>query len=282
MFAKIYLEITNVCNLACSFCAGTTRKKHFITREEFEFLAARLRPYTDFLYFHLMGEPTAHPLIGDFLAIAHAHGFRVILTTNGTLLPKVLDTLLNAPALFKVSLSLHAFEANTGMDFESYLHGCFDFADRASQKGIISVFRLWNDGGQNSRNAEILQALRARFPGEWVSNTKGIRIRKKLFIENGEAFVWPPMAAPCEKIACYALKDHIGVLCDGSVVPCCLDSDGSLVLGNLFEAPLDEILSSSKATGFRKSLDRNEPPTDFCRKCGFAQTKFHADRKNKE
>ena len=107
-------------------------------------------------------------------------------------------------------------------------------------------------------------------------------IRKKLFIENGEAFVWPPMAAPCEKIACYALKDHIGVLCDGSVVPCCLDSDGSLVLGNLFEAPLDEILSSSKATGFRKSLDRNEPPTDFCRKCGFAQTKFHADRKNKE
>ena len=66
MFAKIYLEITNVCNLACSFCAGTTRKKHFMTREEFEFLVARLRPYTDFLYFHLMGEPTAHPLIGDF------------------------------------------------------------------------------------------------------------------------------------------------------------------------------------------------------------------------
>ena len=96
MFAKIYLEITNVCNLACSFCAGTTRKKHFMTREEFAFLADRLRPYTDFLYFHLMGEPTAHPLIGDFLATAHARGFRVILTTNGTLLPKVADTLLAA------------------------------------------------------------------------------------------------------------------------------------------------------------------------------------------
>lgn len=275
MFAKIYLEITNVCNLACSFCAGTTRKKHFMTREEFAFLADRLRPYTDFLYFHLMGEPTAHPLIGDFLATAHARGFRVILTTNGTLLPKVADTLLAAPALFKTSLSLHAFEANSGIDFEPYLQGCFDFADRASQKGIISVFRLWNDDGKNTKNGEILTALKARFPGEWTPNTKGIRIRKKLFIENGDAFIWPPMAAPCERIACYALKDHIGVLCDGSVVPCCLDSDGSLVLGNLFETPLDEILSSVKTLEFRKSLDKNEPPTEFCRKCGFAQTKFH-------
>lgn len=275
MFAKIYLEITNVCNLACSFCAGTTRKKHFMTREEFAFLADRLRPYTDFLYFHLMGEPTAHPLIGDFLATAHARGFRVILTTNGTLLPKVADTLLAAPALFKTSLSLHAFEANSGIDFEPYLQGCFDFADRASQKGIISVFRLWNDGGKNTKNGEILAALKARFPGEWTPNTKGIRIRKKLFIENGDAFIWPPMAAPCERIACYALKDHIGVLCDGSVVPCCLDSDGSLVLGNLFETPLDEILSSVKTLDFRKSLDKNVPPTEFCRKCGFAQTKFH-------
>lgn len=275
MFAKIYLEITNVCNLACSFCAGTTRKKHFMTREEFAFLVSRLRPYTDFLYFHLMGEPTAHPLIGDFLATAHARGFRVILTTNGTLLPKVADTLLAAPALFKTSLSLHAFEANSGIDFEPYLQGCFDFADRASQNGIISVFRLWNDGGKNTKNGEILAALKARFPGEWTPNTKGIRIRKKLFIENGDAFIWPPMAAPCERIACYALKDHIGVLCDGSVVPCCLDSDGSLVLGNLFETPLDEILSSVKTLDFRKSLDKNEPPTEFCRKCGFAQTKFH-------
>lgn len=275
MFAKIYLEITNVCNLACSFCAGTTRKKHFMTREEFAFLVSRLRPYTDFLYFHLMGEPTAHPLIGDFLATAHARGFRVILTTNGTLLPKVADTLLAAPALFKTSLSLHAFEANSGIDFEPYLQGCFDFADRASQNGIISVFRLWNDGGKNTKNGETLAALKARFPGEWTPNTKGIRIRKKLFIENGDAFIWPPMAAPCERIACYALKDHIGVLCDGSVVPCCLDSDGSLVLGNLFETPLDEILSSVKTLDFRKSLDKNEPPTEFCRKCGFAQTKFH-------
>ena len=246
-----------------------------MTREEFAFLADRLRPYTDFLYFHLMGEPTAHPLIGDFLATAHARGFRVILTTNGTLLPKVADTLLAAPALFKVSLSLHAFEANSGIDFEPYLQGCFDFADRASQKGIISVFRLWNDGGKNTRNGEILTALKARFPGEWMPNTKGIRIRKKLFIESGETFVWPPHAKACEKIACYALKDHIGVLSDGSVVPCCLDSDGSLVLGNLFETPLDEILSSVKTLDFRKSLDKNEPPTEFCRKCGFAQTKFH-------
>ena len=275
MFAKIYLEITNVCNLSCSFCAGTTRKKHFLSFEEFSFLAARLRAHTDFLYFHLMGEPTVHPQLGAFLEHAQALGFRVVLTTNGTLLPNVFELLLHSPALFKVSISLHAFEANNGLDFDSYLKGCFDFADKASAQGIISVFRLWNDGGKNARNGEILRALHARFPDKWTPNTKGFRLRKKLFTENGEAFLWPPHAPCCQSLSCYGLKDHIGVLCDGTVVPCCLDSDGTLALGNLFEAPLEEILSSPKAVYFRKSLDANTPPNDFCAHCGFAQTKFH-------
>ena len=279
MFAKVYLEITNVCNLSCSFCAGTSRTKHFLTREEFLFLASQLRPYTEFLYFHLMGEPTAHPLLADFLDIAQSYGFRVILTTNGTRLPLVANTLLNAPSLFKVSLSLHAFEANRALDFDSYLNGRFDFADRASEKGIITVFRLWNDGGKNSQNDEILTSLKARFSGEWIPNTKGIRIRKKLFIENGDAFLWPPQAEPCEKVRCYALKDHIGVLCDGTVVPCCLDSDGTLSLGNLFETPLDEILASPATHALRTSFDCGIAPNAFCSRCGFAQKKFHADRR---
>lgn len=275
MFAKVYLEITNVCNLSCSFCAGNAREKRFLSADEFRFLAERLRPHTAFLYFHLMGEPLLHPLAGDFLEIARKLGFRVILTTNGTLIQKNADTLLDAPALFKVSLSLHAFEANGGADLNAYLADCADFADKASERGIITVFRLWNDGGENMCNAEILSFLRRRFDGEWAPNTRGTRIRKKLFIETGEKFDWPLHAkSSCEHVTCYGLKDHVGVLCDGTVVPCCLDYDGRLALGNLFDAPLKDILSSEKAVHFRKMLDEGRAPSELCRRCGFAQKKF--------
>lgn len=275
MFAKVYLEITNVCNLACSFCVGTSRQKHFLTVEEFDTLCAKIRPHTKFLYFHVMGEPLLHPKIGVFLEHAHTAGFRVILTTNGTLLAEKSDILLSAPTLFKVSISLHSFEANSGIQLNEYLTDCFDFADKASQQGIISVFRLWNEGGANAYNPTILRALRERFDGEWVKNTRGIRIRPKLFIEDGERFEWPLHAEKaCERITCYGMKDHIAVLCDGSVVPCCMDYDGRLALGNLHNATLTEILSSDRARAFRASLDEGLAPSNECKLCGFAQKRF--------
>ena len=124
MFAKLYLEITNACNLRCSFCPGTRRPRRYLSEEEFTFLARRLRPFGDYLYFHLMGEPLVHPLLPRFLEIAGELGFRVILTTNGTLLPKWRDALLAAPALHKVNISLQAPEANCGaVPLEDYLLG---------------------------------------------------------------------------------------------------------------------------------------------------------------
>ena len=111
-FNKVYLEISNLCNLRCAFCPGTKRAPHRMTEEEFSALLPKIRPFSDYLYFHLMGEPLCHPLLARFLELAGQAGFKVILTTNGTLLPKMQDVLLNAPALHKVNISLHAFEAN--------------------------------------------------------------------------------------------------------------------------------------------------------------------------
>lgn len=275
MFAKVYLEITNVCNMNCSFCVGTKRKKHFLTAEEFAVLAYKIKPYTDFLYFHLMGEPTLHPLLGEFLDIAEKLGFKVIITTNGTLLDKSGEILLNGKSLFKVNISLHSFEANSNISEEDYFSTCFDFADKASNKGIITVFRLWNEGGENSLNDKIIGMMKHRFNGEWVENTKGIRIRKKLFIENGERFEWPLHSEiVSDKISCYGLKDHIGILCDGSVVPCCMDNDGNAILGNLYDNTLEEILNSEKTKYYRNMLENCKAPCEMCKTCGFAQNRF--------
>ena len=140
-FRKIYLEISNLCNLSCAFCPGTKRVKRRMTPEEFSHLAPKLRPYTDYLYFHLMGEPLCHPELPEFLKIAAQFGFRVILTTNGTLLARQQELLLSAPALHKVNISLHAFEANDlSVPFTQYLQDCFAFGQAAKGEKLV-VYR---------------------------------------------------------------------------------------------------------------------------------------------
>ena len=272
-FQKIYLEISNVCNLNCQFCPGTRRKKKTMSQDEFTSLASKLRPWTDFLYFHLMGEPLCHPLLSDLLDIAGELGFKVILTTNGSLLKKQQSALLSSPALHKVNISLHAFEANDlDVPFETYLQDCFLFGKAAEGKKLV-VFRLWNHGGAETRNHEILKMLEEFFPQPWVDERKGIRIGNRVYLEYGDKFDWPDLNADNygEQVFCYGLKDQIGVLCDGTVVPCCLDHEGELALGNLFESDLEDILKSKRAQSIYQGFQRRFAAEELCRTCGYAR-----------
>lgn len=272
-FRKIYLEISNVCNLRCSFCPGTRRKPHAMQREEFASLLPKLRPWTDYLYFHLMGEPLCHPELEIFLQLAGEAGFRVILTTNGTQLRSRQELLLRSPGLHKVNISLHAFEANDlSVPFESYLEDCCRFGVAAQGKILVS-YRLWNSGGQDGLNQQILDTLHRYFSGEWVQEPRGIRIGNRVYLEHGDKFDWPDLNAKeqSQNIACYGLRDQIGVLCDGTVVPCCLDHEGDIALGNLFEASLKDILDTPRARAIYQGFCNGTATEELCRKCGYAQ-----------
>lgn len=272
-FNKIYLEISNLCNLQCRFCPGTRRQSHAMTQEEFSRLLPQLRPWTDYLYFHLMGEPLCHPLLESFLAQAGAMGFRVILTTNGTLLQKQQPVLLQAPGLHKINISLHAFEANDlTMPFEQYLSQCFAFGKAAEGKKLV-VYRLWNQGGADAKNQQILSAMEEVFPKPWVTERKGTRIGERVFLEYGDKFDWPDLTAQDQgsQVFCYGLTDQLGVLCDGTVVPCCLDHEGDLALGNLFQQPMEEILASPRAQAIYQGFRRRQAAEDLCRRCGYAR-----------
>lgn len=272
-FRKIYLEISNLCNLKCNFCPGTKRPGRRLSVEEFSELLPKLRPYTDFLYFHLMGEPLCHPNLEEFLAIANVHGFKVILTTNGTLLAKQQEVLRNASALHKINISLHAFESNDlAIPFEQYLDDCFAFGKSMNGNKIV-VYRLWNQGGADELNDSILSRMKLFFPETWVKERQGIRIADRTYIEHGDKFDWPDLSAPegDSKVFCYGLRDQLGVLCDGTVVPCCLDHEGDLALGNLFETELEEILSSSRAQSIYNGFTKREAMETLCRRCGYAR-----------
>ena len=273
-FRKVYLEISNVCNLRCTFCPGTKRSPRVMEEGEFSLLLDKLRPWTDYLYFHLMGEPLCHPKLERYLELAGERGFKVILTTNGTLLPQWHERLIGAPALHKVNISLHAFEANDlSVPFEEYLDGCFRFG-AAGEK--LVVYRLWNGGGAEKRNEEILTAMRRYFPGPWKKASRGIGIAPRTYLEFGRKFDWPDLTAGDggDRVFCYGLRDQIGVLCDGTVVPCCLDHEGDIPLGNLFEQDMEQIVNAPRACGMLRGFDESRAAEELCRRCGFARTRF--------
>ena len=272
-FWKVYLEISNICNLSCRFCPGTRRPKKAMTEEELSVLLPKLRSYTDFLYFHLMGEPLLHPKLERFLEMAGNYGFKVILTTNGTLLQKQQEMLLRSPALHKINISLHAFEANDlTVPFAQYLADCFAFGKASNGKKLV-VYRLWNQGGENKQNEEILGTMHSFFPTEWVRERLGTRIAHRTYLEYGDKFDWPDLTAPegSQRIFCYGLRDQLGVLCDGTVVPCCLDHEGDLALGNLLNEDMETILNSPRAKAIYEGFSHREAAEELCRKCGYAR-----------
>ncbi len=272
MYSRVYVEITNICNMSCSFCHGHSRPSRRMSLEEFSHVLDQLEGQTKYIYYHLMGEPLVHPELPMFLKMAKARGFKSVITTNGTLLSKRGAEIIDA-GVHKVSISLHSFEGADQSAFEAYMTGVTDFADKASKRGIIVVFRLWNRGFDGGKNGEIFEYLQARLQGEWAENTRGIRIRDKLHLEWGDRFEWPDVAAPLigDEVFCYGLRDHFGILCDGTVVPCCMDSDGIINLGNVFNEDLSKILASPRAKAMVAGFECRKATEDLCRRCGYAQ-----------
>ncbi len=276
MFKRAYVEITNICNLRCAFCPGTKRPERFMPPEEFRILARRLRPHTGFLYLHVMGEPLLHPQLGELLEIGAAEGFRLCLTTNGTLLEQRHDLLLSAPALHKLSVSLHSMEGNNAGALGGYLDGVWESVQALSQAGIICALRLWNIGGQETRNGEILAFLGDRLgthPLDLPQLRRGSwKLGQRLYLEQAEKFDWPELEGP-ERTAgfCLGLRDQVAVLVDGTVTPCCLDHEGDIPLGNLLAEELEGILASPRARAVCDGFSQRRPSEELCRRCGFAE-----------
>ncbi len=271
-YSRVYVEITNICNRNCSFCPGTTREKRRMSLDEFKSIASSLVGVTDYIYFHVMGEPLTHPRLPDFIKYATSLGFKCAVTTNGTLVTERTDELISS-GVYKVNLSVHSFEGGEKEKYLNYIESLADFADKASNSGVLTVLRLWNKGFDGGLNDRTLEILKERLEGEWKWGTRGARIRHKLHLEYGDRFDWPDMEAENmgDCLFCYGLRDHFGILCDGSVIPCCLDREGNITLGNIHETPIRDILSSDRAEAILHGFDKRIAVEELCQKCGYAR-----------
>ena len=278
MLKRVYVEITNVCNLACSFCPGTRRPRRFMSVAEFTALAQKLKDHTEYLYLHVLGEPLLHPQLGDILAAAARGGFKVCLTTNGTLLPQNLPLLMATPNLHKLSVSLHSFEGNDrpGETLADYVVQTARCCQELSRQGVICALRLWNEGGLKEQNGTIEQLLSAELGVDVSALTPDGRGNRKiapcLYLESAQKFDWPDLSAPEGGVEfCLGLRQQAAVLCDGTVVPCCLDGEGQIPLGNLFDEELSGILASPRAKALVEGFSCRQPTEELCRRCGYAR-----------
>lgn len=282
-FKKVYIEITSVCNLACSFCPQTARTKNFMKPDVFETVLDQVKPHTDHIYLHVKGEPLLHPKIDALLDASHARGLKVNITTNGTLIHKAGPKILEKPALRQMNFSLHSFDGHIGSENrEGYIGSILSFAKAASARGVLISFRLWNlaqdnmTNAQRQRNRETLELLESEFNldfkiEEKVEPGKGIKIAPNIYLNQDYEFEWPSLSAPEDdgKGFCHALRSQAGVLVDGTVIPCCLDGEGVINLGNVFTSSFSEIVESERANQLFDGFSRREAVEELCRKCGY-------------
>lgn len=283
-FKKIYIEITNVCNLRCDFCPRTQRKPEFMNLDMFCKILDQIEGHTDHIYLHVKGEPLLHPELDHFLDICYEKGFKVNITTNGTLINEVKDKLLSKPALRQINFSLHSFDGNEGeQNKEEYINNILSLTKEALLKTEMMIaFRFWNYEENNLVNSEkkinnrMLDTIKEEFDmhdriAEKVMPERGIKISDRLYLNQDRQFQWPDLNENEDdgKGFCYGLRNQVAILVNGTVVPCCLDGEGVIALGNVNTSHFSEIINSKRACSIIDGFSRREAVEELCRKCGY-------------
>ncbi|MFL0245857.1 radical SAM/SPASM domain-containing protein [Candidatus Clostridium stratigraminis] len=285
-FKKIYIEITNVCNLSCDFCPVTERKPEFMSLETFEKILIDIKPYSTFIYLHVKGEPLLHPKIDEFLQISEAYGFKVNLTTNGTLIGKVKNKIINKKALRQINFSLHSFDANeTDFTLEAYLNSIISFTLEAVKNNIIVSYRLWNleeEVKSLEKNRHILNIIEEAFHLDYkieekLLESRGVKLLENVYLNAASRFNWPQNDLEQSDTTgfCYGLRDQIAILADGTVVPCCLDGEGIINLGNIHTTNFKDIIKGSRAATIYDGFSNRQVIEDLCKKCDYRR-KFNS------
>lgn len=270
-FKKIYVEITNNCNLNCSFCSEIKKPNKEMSIEEFKIVIDKIKKYTDYIYLHIKGEPLLHSKLDEILSICDDNNIFVNITTNGTLLKARKDILINHKSVRQINISLHSENK-----IKNYFEDVFDICKELSQKVFIN-YRLWSlDNYKLDKKSTVIvdKIIKSyNLSSDIVNklkNDNNITIDNNTFVNKNNLFVWPDESLGLNINArCYGLIRHIGILVDGTIVPCCLDSNGIIRLGNIFKDDLEEVLDSKLVKDMIEGFKNNKSICLLCKNCNF-------------
>lgn len=282
MFERLYIEISNICNLQCSFCPEVKRERKILSVSDFRKFATQSKPLTKQICLHLMGEPLAHPNFSEIIDICDELNLKIFLTTNGTLIKKHQDKILNWKSLEQINFSVHSFFANPEkMSLKNYMHPILNFCDLANgtKTNFYINLRLWNlekTNYQKDQNIQVFNILNEHYhvilnENIDVKHNKSKKIINKLYVHFDTEFIWPDLkqAHRSGRGTCYGLRKQLAIHANGDVVPCCLDKESILKLGNAHESELEDILKSDRAVRIKSGFERGELIEDLCQKCQY-------------
>lgn len=285
-FKRVYIEISNICNLQCTFCPVVERDKKVMDVDSFSNILAKVSPFTNEVCLHLMGEPLAHPDFLKILSIAHENylktNVQINLTTNGILLNKYKDELINSKAIRQINFSIQSFQDNfKDRDITPYLMDILNFTKESQSRrdDLYINFRLWNikdSQSQNETNLPIMKMITSFFnvdinPAIDVGSIKSKKIINKVYFHFDSRFTWPSLQLPIINHTgfCHGLSGHIGIHADGTVVPCCLDKEAVINLGNAKNEDVESILQGPRAKTMKDGFSQKKLVEDMCKRCPY-------------
>lgn len=275
-FKKIYIEITNICNKNCSFCSIDNRTKEFMSIEKFEHILKEIKPYTNYIYLHVKGEPLLHPHLSEILKLCNQYQIYVNITTNGTLLLKQSEILMKYSCVRQINVSLHSFENESN---QQYINQVIEATKKIqNQTNIIVVYRFWalKNNQLTKENQFLLKKIIASYQlnqkvMDKIMQEMNIKIGKDLYINKAPLFEWPDLKSifVSDTGFCYGMSRHVAILVDGTVVPCCLDSKGIINLGNIFTTSFSSVMEGDRAQNLLKGFRNHKLTEELCKHCEY-------------
>lgn len=269
-FNRIYVEITNKCNLSCSFCKKSNRLLKEMTVTEFKEVISKIKDYTNTICLHVKGEPLLHSKLNEILNICDDNNIKVSLTTNGTLLKNKINELINHKSLSKVHISLNAEVTN-----QNYLNDIFKAVSNFPQEKII-IYRIWalKEDKLDEKSTKIVEKLKKYYnlsndTVEKLQKKKNTKIDFNKYVDKDYHFIWPIISNNKSNGFCEGLKSQLAILSDGTVTVCCLDDDGLVNLGNIFLENLKDILEKSKTKRIIEGFRNNKCVEKLCQSCSY-------------
>ena len=285
MLERLYIEISNICNLQCTFCPEVVRDKKVISIEDFRAHAVQAKPLAKQVCLHLMGEPLGHPQFAEIVKICDELELKIFLTTNGTLIKRHAETILNWKGLEQINFSVHSYFANTSRQtLDQYLAPILDFCEKSLEmkNDFYINLRLWNlasVNAQRDQNLQVYDLVEKRFSVSLNENVdvrvqKSKKVKDKLYLHFDTEFEWPTLKREVlsTKGTCYGLRKQLAIHANGDVVPCCLDKEAVLKLGSLADGDsLKDIMKSDRAMKIKTGFERGELLEELCQKCQYVE-----------
>ncbi|SFV62896.1 Radical SAM [hydrothermal vent metagenome] len=281
-FYRIYIEITNVCGLSCSFCPTKSLPNHAMDLIFFESIILQAKDYSKEIACHVVGDPLTQSNLGEYLDIIHKYGLKAMLTTSGYFLKKHSYKTLFHPCVKQINISLNSFNKNdTSLTFEQYISPILALCHEKlrQKKDIFINLRIWNldeNMSEEAFNQILFSRINHAFDSAlsleqiYKERPKSIRLAFKILVHFDTYFEWPSLKNEVYgEGTCQGLSSHIAILASGKVVPCCLDCDGIIELGDLHDESLKSIVTNERSTAMRGGFKEGKAVEELCQKCSY-------------